>query len=60
LTIDRIDNNGNYEPGNVQWLTRAENASKGSYDNALWRWERDTADALDLPALDLPGERYAD
>ena len=27
-TIDRIDSTRNYEPGNLQWLTRAENTSK--------------------------------
>ncbi len=26
LTLDRIDTNGNYEPGNVRWTTKSEQA----------------------------------
>jgi len=33
LTIDRIDNNGNYEPTNCQWLTKRENTKKRWSDN---------------------------
>jgi len=35
LTIDRINNNGNYEPNNCQWITASENSKK--------RWKEEGA-----------------
>lgn len=33
LTIDRIDGDGNYEPGNCCWLTRSEHSQKSRSDD---------------------------
>lgn len=35
MDLDRIDNDGNYEPGNVQWLTRAQHSAKHALDKRL-------------------------
>lgn len=47
LTLDRIDNNGNYEPNNLRWVTKADQILNSSvslakdYPNTAYRKDRD-------------------
>lgn len=41
LTLDRVNNDGNYEPGNVQWASRSEQAQNRSSSSVTIQQVRD-------------------
>lgn len=43
-SLDRIDPDGNYEPGNVRWVTRTEQAANKCVDD--FDWEDDWDESL--------------
>jgi hypothetical protein len=51
LEIDRIENNGNYEPSNCRWVTRKVNARNKSTNRSVTAWgeTKTTADWADDP-----------
>lgn len=59
LSIDRIDNDGNYCPDNCQWITMEDNASKDNYQRVLITVNNDTHTLVEWASIiGIPYHRF--
>lgn len=60
IEINRIDNNGHYEEGNIEWVTAKENRLQQHKDNPLlWKSAQQiAAKARRMPVVDCRGNHF--